>query len=108
MSICSSRPRPLQVSSMLASVGDGGVIHRAQLVMRIGKAKIPSKVTGTLPVSAAHLRAILGGMLGVTTEPTGTGTFLFRHFSWQVAGKTGTAQNPGVLPHAWFAAIAPY
>ncbi|MDB5075269.1 MAG: peptidoglycan glycosyltransferase, partial [Chloroflexi bacterium] len=67
-----------------------------------------SKVTCKVPVSPSHLRAIQDGMLGVTTEATGTGEFLFRHFSWQVAGKTGTAQNPGVLPHAWFAAIAPF
>jgi penicillin-binding protein 2 len=46
-------------------------------------------------------------LIGVTTEDTGTATFVFRGFPWQVAGKTGTAQNPGGQPHAWFGAIAP-
>jgi penicillin-binding protein 2 len=99
---------PLQVASMLASVGDHGVIRQPQLVLQIGKTKEPGRISGALPVSAGHLKAILGGMLGVTTESTGTATFVFRGFNWQVAGKTGTAQNPGAQPHAWFAAIAPY
>ena len=58
-------------------------------------------------MSADHLKSILAGMVGVTTEDSGTATFVFRGFPWQVAGKTGTAQNPGTKPHAWFGAIAP-
>jgi penicillin-binding protein 2 len=100
---------PLQVASMLASVGDGGAIHTPQLVIAIGKTKIAPKLTGRLPVGPAHLQAILRGMLGVTTEASGTAQFVFKGFDWQVAGKTGTAQNPGsAQPHAWFGAIAPY
>ncbi len=99
---------PLQVASMLASVADKGVVHQPQLVLRIGTAKQPGTVTGHLPVSQEHLFTILKGMLGVTSESTGTATFVFKGFDWQVAGKTGTAQNPGTQPHAWFAAIAPY
>jgi penicillin-binding protein 2 len=100
---------PLQVASMLASVGDGGGIHTPQLVIAIGKTKIAPKLVGRLPVSPAHLQAIMRGMLGVTTETSGTAQFVFKGFDWQVAGKTGTAQNPGnAQPHAWFGAIAPY
>ncbi len=99
---------PLQVASMLASVADKGVIHQPQLVVRIGSAREQGSIAGQLPVSQAHLSSILRGMLGVTTESTGTATFVFKTFRWAVAGKTGTAQNPGAQPHAWFAAIAPY
>jgi len=43
-------------------------------------------------VTSAHLQSILGGMVGVTTEDTGTATPAFQGFAWQVAGKTGTAE----------------
>jgi penicillin-binding protein 2 len=99
---------PLQVASMLSSVGDGGVMHTPELVLSIGKTPVLPKVSGKLPVSPAQLQAILHGMLGVTTELNGTATFIFKGFPWQVAGKTGTAQNPGDQPHAWFGAIAPF
>jgi cell division protein FtsI/penicillin-binding protein 2 len=46
-------------------------------------------------------------MVGVTTEVNGTATFVFKGFPWTVAGKTGTAQNPGGKSHAWFGAFAP-
>lgn len=101
---------PLQTAAMLAAVGDGGVRRPPRLILSVGGVKAapaqPARV-GTLPLSAAHLRSIVQGMIGVTTEDTGTATFVFRGFPWQVAGKTGTAQNPGGLPHAWFGAIAP-
>ena len=100
---------PLQVASMLASVGDNGIIHQPEIVLRIGSAKQAATVSGHLPVSQDHLSSILKGMLGVTTESAGTATFVFKGFDWQVAGKTGTAQSPGnEQPQAWFAAIAPY
>jgi len=99
---------PLQVASMLASVGDHGIVHSPLLVLQIGKTTFTAPVTGKLPVSAAHLSSILQGMLGVSTESTGTAAFLFNSFPWQVAAKTGTAQNTGTQPHAWFAAIAPF
>jgi penicillin-binding protein 2 len=100
---------PLQTANMLAAVGDGGIRHEPQLILSIGGKKVFKPiVVGHLPVSAAHLQSILAGMLGVTTEPTGTATFVFRNFPWQVDGKTGTAQAPGAQkPHAWFAALAP-
>jgi cell division protein FtsI/penicillin-binding protein 2 len=46
-------------------------------------------------------------MEGVTTSPIGTATFRFQGFPIKVAGKTGTAQNEGELPHAWFVGYLP-
>jgi len=43
----------------------------------------------------------------VTQPPRGTASYIFRDFPVPVAGKTGTAEAPGVAPHAWFAAYAP-
>ena len=94
---------------MLASVADKGTMHRPQLVLQIGATKQKATIAGQLPVSQDHLSSILKGMLGVTSESTGTATFVFNGFDWTVAGKTGTAQVPGnAQPDAWFAAIAPY
>jgi len=99
---------PLQTGAMLASVANGGTRFEPQIVQAIGGKKVFKPViVGRLPVSAAHLRSIAAGMLGVTTEASGTATFVFRNFPWQVAGKTGTAQNPGGNSHAWFGAFAP-
>ena len=100
---------PLQVAGMLAAVGDNGTRHVPQLILSIGgKQVFKPRVAGTLPISADHLKSIQAGLLGVTTEATGTATFVFNNFPWQVEGKTGTAQNPGsAAPHAWFGAIAP-
>ena len=101
---------PLQTASMLAAVANGGTRLSPQVILSIGPGKphgYRPKPAGTLPVSAAHLAAIQQGMLGVTTEDSGTATFVFRTFPWQVAGKTGTAQNPGGAAHAWFGCYAP-
>jgi penicillin-binding protein 2 len=101
---------PLQTAAMLAAVADGGTRHVPQLILSVAgepSATPAPKVAGHLPVTAAQLQAIVRGMVGVTTESTGTATFKFLNFPWVVAGKTGTAQNPGVQPHAWFGAFAP-
>ena len=101
---------PLQVASVLAAVGDNGIRRTPSLVLTINGGPIlhtGAPQLARLPISPATLKAILQGMVGVTTEATGTAAFQFQGFPWSVAGKTGTAQNPGGNPHAWFAAIAP-
>ena len=99
---------PLQVADMLAGVAAHGLRPVPRLILQIGARRmLAARVAGTLPVTAANLQSILDGMIGVTTEDTGTATPAFQGFAWQVAGKTGTAENPGGNSHAWFAAIAP-
>jgi penicillin-binding protein 2 len=47
------------------------------------------------------------GMRRVVMEPGGTGGIV-RIAGTQVAGKTGTAQNPHGKDHAWFIGFAPF
>jgi penicillin-binding protein 2 len=62
---------------------------------------------GRIPVTQGTLDAIKRGMEGATTSPRGTATHRFVGFPIAVAGKTGTAQNEGELPHAWFVGYLP-
>jgi penicillin-binding protein 2 len=104
---------PLQMARMVAAVGNGGTLYRPQLVSKIaGSDQEPEIVVkpervGRLPVTPETLAAIRKGMEGVTTSPQGTATHRFQGFPIPVAGKTGTAQNEGELPHAWFVGYLP-
>ncbi len=104
---------PLQVARMMAAVANGGTLYRPYVVARIGAAGTePERVfgpeaVGTLPVSPEHLAVIREALRGVTTAPIGTATHRFLGMSIPVAGKTGTAENPGKEPHSWFAGFAP-
>jgi penicillin-binding protein 2 len=105
---------PLQAAQMLAALGNNGAMYRPYVVRRITAPNgavirdYPPTVARTLPLSAAHIKDILGAMRGVTTEPAGTAVDKFVGFGWPVAGKTGTAQSgDGRQAHAWFAALAP-
>jgi penicillin-binding protein 2 len=104
---------PLQMARMVAAVANGGTLYRPQLVGKIAATDkepeiplTPEKV-GRLPVTSATLDAIRKGLEGVTTSPIGTATYRFKGFPIPVAGKTGTAQNEGELPHAWFVGYLP-
>jgi penicillin-binding protein 2 len=66
----------------------------------------PEKV-GRLPITPAMMDAIRTGLEGATTLSLGTATHRFAGFPLPVAGKTGTAQNEGELPHAWFIGYLP-
>jgi cell division protein FtsI/penicillin-binding protein 2 len=54
---------------------------------------------------------IRNGLCEVVTAQYGTASHIFRNSPLLndvgVCGKTGTAQNPSGLPHAWFMAYAP-
>jgi penicillin-binding protein 2 len=104
---------PLQMGRMVAAVANGGTLYRPQVVERIGGNEVEPEVpyqadaVARLPVTPETLIAIQRGMLGATSSPRGTATHRFVGFPIPVAGKTGTAQNEGELPHAWFVGYLP-
>ena len=105
---------PLQIARMMAAIANGGTLYRPQIIV---SAEDPTgerppltfepQVDGTLDLAPEHLQAIRDALLRVTQPPRGTASHIFREFPVPVAGKTGTAEAPGVAPHAWFAAYAP-
>jgi penicillin-binding protein 2 len=104
---------PLQMCRMVTAVANGGILYRPQIVSRVAgvgqEPEIPfqPEKVGRLPVTPPTLEAIQKGMLGATTSPRGTATHRFAGFPYPVAGKTGTAQNEGELPHSWFVGYLP-
>ncbi len=104
---------PLQVATSMAAIGNGGIIYRPQAVLKVDASPeepeqvFPPQEVGRLPLSPANLETIQRALLGVTTSRLGTATRAFRGLDVPVAGKTGTAENPGKEPHAWFVGYAP-
>lgn len=102
---------PLQVANFVAAIGNGGVLHRPQLVERIAPPDgeptqiFKTESLGKLPLSPENLNVIQEAMLGVirNEKPRGTAWHVFTGLDIPVAGKTGTAQSGSDLPHAWFA-----
>jgi penicillin-binding protein 2 len=104
---------PLQVANMLAAVANGGTLYRPRLVLGVGDAsgappsETKPEVIRTLPVKAEHLKSIQDSLLAGCMSPAGTAYAALGSMTIPVAGKTGTAENPGGKPHAWFAGYAP-
>jgi penicillin-binding protein 2 len=100
---------PLQIATMLAAVSNGGALYRPQLVHRIAPPggaptfEFTPQVNGHLPTTPEQLGLIQQGLREVTTLQGGTARFVFPNFEIPVLGKTGTAETPQGIPHAWFA-----
>jgi penicillin-binding protein 2 len=102
---------PLQIARLVAAVGNGGTLYRPQLVLSVGAptAAFVPEASGTLSLTVEQLSALQTGMYNVTQEPRGTARTRFRNLPrWlNIAGKTGTAEDPGYYgeqqPHSWFA-----
>jgi len=99
---------PIQAAVYVAALGNGGTLYRPQMIERVenvaGEAtfEFTPVVNGELPISDNTLLAIREGMLKVTSNNRGTAYNTFVNRTISVWGKTGTAQNPGEDPHAWF------
>lgn len=100
---------PLQVADFIAAIGNGGTLYRPQVIESI---KPPDgeptytfepEVRGTLPITEDTLFAIQQAMVSVVENSRGTAHRVFSNFPIDLAGKTGTAQDPPRDPHAWFA-----
>ena len=98
---------PLQVADMLAVVANSGALYRPTLVERMGETPLAPELLLQAPLAPETLAAIHTALVEVTSGPTGTARRAFEGFPLAVAGKTGTAENPGSAPHAWFAAYTP-
>jgi penicillin-binding protein 2 len=100
---------PLQVADFMAAVGNGGTLYRPQVILSIQPPignpvfTFAPEVNAQLPISSATLAALQAGLRGVVSDPKGTARFDFYGWENEVAGKTGTAENPAGDPHAWFA-----
>jgi penicillin-binding protein 2 len=107
---------PMQMARVAAAMGNGGTLYQLQLVQEVRPPEAgaaPSFVfqpapQGTLPLTPEQLAAMQTAMYNVTQEPIGTARNRFRGLpSWlKIAGKTGTAEDPGLFgeqePNAWF------
>jgi penicillin-binding protein 2 len=99
---------PLQVARFVAAIGNGGTLYRPQMIEKIQPVTGPAidefepEVSGTLPVRPDNLAAIQEAMGMVINNPRGTAAYTLRGFTFDSAGKTGTAQSGSGEPHAWF------
>jgi len=104
---------PLQMALVAATVANGGVEMRPQLVLsatgKSGTTTYPSAVMsqvmtpGVASEIAAAMRLAVNGSLGQKY------TFGAKVPGLVVAGKSGTAElDPGNDPHSWFIGFAPY
>lgn len=57
-------------------------------------------------LSDSQLNDLHGALVEVVNGEGGT-AYPYRLEQWRLAGKTGTAQNPGGEPHSWFVGFAP-
>ncbi len=104
---------PLQMAQFAMILANRGTYFRPHLIQRVYDPETrqytkhnpqPKTVAG---VSPRTYEVIAEGMYKVVNEERGTGRASYLP-DYQVAGKTGTAQNPHGEDHAWFIGFAPY
>lgn len=102
---------PLQIAQMTSIIANGGYTIEPHLVYATQKAD------GTIDrkdlvfdkiewVKDEYLNTVKKGMRRVVLE--GSGRFYANLDSIEVAGKTGTAENPHGRDHGWFTSFAPF
>lgn len=102
---------PLQIAQMTSSIANGGYKIKPHLVSSVQKYDGSVQYASTLKepiewVKPEYLETVKKGMRRVVEE--GSGRFYAKTDLIQIAGKTGTAQNPHGYSHGWFTSFSPY
>jgi penicillin-binding protein 2 len=108
---------PIEQAVAYATFANGGTRYAPQVASEVvdpttGKMvqTIAPKVLGHVSLPPSISEPILQGLEGVIANKKGTAYGAFQGFpaSWNLAGKTGTATNPGAKePNSWFVAFGP-
>jgi penicillin-binding protein 2 len=109
---------PIEQAVAYATFANGGTRYAPELASEVvnpttGKVvqTFAPKVLGHVSLPASISGPILQGLEGVISAKNGTAYSDFLGFpsSWNLAGKTGTATNPGASaePNSWFVAFGP-
>jgi penicillin-binding protein 2 len=97
----------LHVARMSAAVANGGWLVQPHFLDHVAGELLPEyerrKIEG---LSGSTLEFLQRAMLSVVESPRGT-AYWTRIPGLDVAGKTGTAQNPHGEDHSWYTAYAP-
>ena len=103
---------PLQAAMVMGEIAADGKRYKPHLVSRIvgpdGRTvkEFTPELLGQLDVPAADIQLVQAGLHDVTKY--GTAASIFRGFPIEIAGKTGTAENPHGRDHGWFVAYGPF
>jgi penicillin-binding protein 2 len=108
---------PIEQAVTYATFANGGTRYAPEVAAEIVNPTTGQMVKQFTPVVTGHVslptavsEPILQGLEGVISNPKGTAYTDFEGFpaSWNLAGKTGTATNPGQdEPNSWFVAFGP-
>ena len=103
---------PLQAAMVMGEVAANGRRYRPHVVKKIvtqdGELikEFTPELAGELDVDPEIIRLVQAGLHEVTK--TGTAARNFEGFPYEIAGKTGTAENSQGADHGWFVGYAPY
>ena len=103
---------PLQLTAYCAAIANNGVwikphfLSKAK-IKKLGKVQYMAEESEDLGINPEYLKIVQKGMFDVVNLPGGTARHV-RLPDINVAGKTGTAQNPHGTDHSWFISYAPY
>lgn len=104
---------PLQLATYTATIANGGTRYQTRLIHEVRSYDLEESVVDSTPqvlntvdFSQEVIDTVKAGMLSVTEDGTGSGTF--RNYPIQVGGKTGTAEVPTGEDNSVFIAFAPY
>ncbi len=103
---------PLQAAMVMGEIAADGKRYKPHLVNRIvgpdGKTvkEFKPELLGQLDVPMEDIQLVQAGLHDVTKY--GTAASIFRGFPIEIAGKTGTAENPHGRDHGWFVAYGPF